>query len=82
MDIHVGDEVGWQWGSGIATGFVIAIKPEKTTIETKGTTVTRNGTADDPAVTIKHASGNLVLKRAHELQVITNEEEKNDASTK
>lgn len=66
--INVGDEVGWQWGSGLASGVVESINETKTQIESKGSVITRNGSKSDPALVIKHKSGNDVLKLAHEVQ--------------
>lgn len=66
-----GDEVGWQWGSGIATGMVESIGHDKTEIISKGSRIVRNGTIENPAVIITHKSGNKVLKLQSELQKIT-----------
>lgn len=68
--IKVGDEVGWKWLTGVATGRVVAVDNTRIQIESRGKIITRNGTPEDPAVTIQHANGSLVLKLAHELQVI------------
>ena len=68
--MNAGDQVGWQWGNGLATGEVIEIKFEKTEIESKGKKITRNGREDDPALIIKSDNGSKVLKLQHEVQVI------------
>ena len=68
--MRIGDQVGWQWGTGLATGDVLEIRHERTQIVNKGKTITRNGRTDDPAVVIKSHNGSKVLKLAHELQVI------------
>lgn len=66
--LHVGDAVAWQWANGIAEGTVREVKPERTTIESKGKTIVRNGTPDNPALIIDHASGKPVLKLTSEVQ--------------
>ena len=66
----IGDEVGWQWANGLATGVVESINYERTEIESKGAHIARNGTTDDPALVIKHSSGSKVLKLQHEVKVI------------
>lgn len=68
--MNVGDQVGWQWGSGLATGTVLDIRKERTQIQTKGKTITRNGQNDDPAIIIKSVNGSQVIKLQHEIQVI------------
>lgn len=69
--IKIGDEVGWKWLNSVATGSVIAIAPDRVEIQSKGKNIVRNGAPDNPAVTIQHKNGNLVLKLASELQVIS-----------
>ena len=68
--MRVGDEVGWQWGAGLATGQVIEIRSARIQIESKGKLITRNGRSDDPAVIIRSDNGTLVLKLEHEIQTI------------
>lgn len=68
--MKVGDQVGWQWGNGLATGEVIDIRHEKTVIESKGKCITRNGRDDDPAVIIRSDNGSKVVKLEHEVQVV------------
>lgn len=63
-----GDPVAWRWGNGLAEGTVKSVHTEPTTIQSKGKSVKRNGTADNPAVVIQHKSGNDVLKLASEIQ--------------
>ncbi len=71
MLVRVGDYVGWKWGYGVAQGKIVAIKHEKTQIESKGKLITRNGTPDDPAVIIEQTNGTKVLKLSRELQVLS-----------
>ncbi len=66
--MKTGDHVAWQWGNGLAQGIIKSVHHEPTTITSKGKTVKRNGTADNPAIVIKHKSGNDVLKLASEIQ--------------
>lgn len=66
--LKIGDEVGWRWGNGIATGLVASINPERTEIVSKGSRVVRKGSPKNPAVIINHKNGNRVLKLASELQ--------------
>ncbi len=68
--MKVGDQVGWQWGNGLATGEVREIRHDRTQIESKGKIITRNGRDDDPAIVIAGDSGSTILKLAHEVQVI------------
>ena len=68
--MQIGDQIGWQWGSGLATGEVIELRPERTQIESKGKIITRNGSPDDLAVVIKADNGSKVIKLAHEVQII------------
>lgn len=68
--MNIGDQVGWQWGTGVATGQVLEMHAKRTQIESKGTIITRNGRSDDPAVIINGDSGSMVLRLAHELQVV------------
>ena len=70
--MNKGDYVAWQWGNGLAEGRIKSIHPERTTIISKGKQISRNGTADDPAIVIEHKSGNDVIKLAHEIQKTNN----------
>ena len=66
--MKIGDEVGWQWGNGIATGTIESIHHERTEIESKGSIIARNGTLEDPAFILIHPSGAKVLKLQHEVK--------------
>jgi hypothetical protein len=63
-----GDQVAWQWGNGLAEGKIKSVHFETTTITSKGKSITRHGSNDDPALIIEHKSGNDVVKLAHEVQ--------------
>lgn len=67
--IKVGSEVAWKWRDGIAAGVVMTMAPERTIIMSKGVRVVRNGTPENPALTILHDSGTKVLKLASEVQI-------------
>ena len=66
--ISEGDTVKWSWGNGYGTGKVQSVFEEKTTRTIKGTEVTRNGSADDPALYIKQEDGDTVLKLSSEVE--------------
>jgi len=63
-----GDHVAWKWLNGLAQGQIKSVHFEPTEIISNGSRVKRNGTLDNPAVIIKHKSGNDVLKLASEIQ--------------
>jgi hypothetical protein len=71
---HVGDRVAWNWGTSHAEGDVREVKPERTTIESKGKHITRVGTEDNPAVVIDTGK-NPVVKKASELHVVSEGED-------
>lgn len=66
--MKAGDKVTWKWGNGTAEGIVKSVHAERTSIQSKGKTIKRNGTPDDPAVIIKPESGNDVLKLSSEIR--------------
>jgi len=68
MSIEIGDSVAWTWGNGLAEGVVEDICPKRVEIISKGKKIIRNGTPDNPALIIKHVSGNSVLKLHSEVQ--------------
>lgn len=63
-----GDTAKWKWGNGTASGTVEKVAHSKTEIQSKGETITRNGTKDNPAVVIKQDDGTKIIKLASELQ--------------
>lgn len=63
-----GDYIAWKWGNGLAEGRVKSVHAESISIQSKGKTVKRNGSSDNPAIVIEHKSGNDVLKLASEVQ--------------
>lgn len=66
--INVGDTVYWKWGNGMAEAEVMEIRQEKTTIETKGKTISRDGSPEDPALILLNARNVRILKLSHEVE--------------
>jgi hypothetical protein len=69
--VKSGDHVSWNRGSGKGHGTVKSVKAEKVTKTIGGKTVTRNGTRDNPALTIDSDHGHDVLKRESEVKKAT-----------
>ena len=63
-----GDKVKWRWGQSWAEGEVRSVTARKVTRTIKGSTVSRNGTRDNPALYIEQAKGGRVLKLASEVE--------------
>lgn len=68
FDIHIGDEVRWNWGSGTGTGKVTERFTSKVTRTIKGSEITRDASTDEPAYLIEQADGDRVLKSSSELE--------------
>lgn len=66
-DIHIGDEVEWNWGDGTGTGTVTERFTSKVTRTIDGTDITRDASDDEPAYEIEQDDGDRVLKSASEL---------------
>lgn len=66
--VKKGDHVSWKNGGATAHGTVEQVSPTKTTKTIKGKEITRNGTKEDPAVTVKSDKGGVALHDAHELK--------------
>ncbi len=66
--IRTGSKVSWKWGSSTAEGKVAEIHRDKVSRRSKGETITRNGSDDDPAYVIEQEDGTTVLKLRSELQ--------------
>ena len=62
-----GSYVTWKWGQGKAEGKVVASYNHLVSREIKGTTVTRSGSADDPAYLIQQKDSSEVIKLHSEL---------------
>lgn len=69
-----GDYVAWKWANGIGHGTVESVHAERTTVESKGKTIVRNGSDDNPAVIIHDHNGVKVLKKASELESTVEED--------
>ncbi len=60
--------VKWNWGDGEAKGQIQERFEREVSRTLKGTEVTRNGSADNPAYLIKQDDGAEVLKLGSELE--------------
>jgi hypothetical protein len=67
MAYSKGDRVKWNWGNGSAEGTVQAVYKERVEKEIKGSSVTRNADADNPAYLIQQDDDDRVLKSDSEL---------------
>ena len=63
-----GSAVKWKFGAGEATGTVLEVIEKRVSRTLKGKRITRNGTADNPAVLLEQADGDRVLKLSSELE--------------
>ena len=68
MSIRTGSAVTWKWGGSTASGKVTEIHREKVSRQSKGSTVTRQGSNDDPAYVIEQDDGTTVLKLRSEVE--------------
>lgn len=66
--IRQGSEVSWKWGSSTASGTVKEVHRDTVTRQSKGESITRNGSDDNPAYVIEQEDGTTVLKLRSELQ--------------
>ena len=67
-DIHIGDEVAWDWGNGTGTGTVQERFTDKVTRTIDGSEITRDASEDEPAYLIEQEDGSRVLKSTTELR--------------
>ncbi|MDO9355565.1 MAG: DUF2945 domain-containing protein [Solirubrobacteraceae bacterium] len=65
--IRKGSKVKWTWGSSTAEGTVVATHHDRIERTIKGSSITRNGTDDDPALEIEQEDGTPVLKLRSEV---------------
>lgn len=63
-----GDTVHWEWGKSEAEGKVEEKHEEPTQIKSKGSTIKRKASKDEPAYEIKQENGTQVLKSESELK--------------
>ena len=68
MAIRTGTSVKWKWGSSWAEGTVKEVHHEEVSRTSKGSTVTRKGSDDDPAYVIEQEDGTTVLKLQREVE--------------
>lgn len=68
MSIRKGTTVTWSWGNGSAEGTVTEIHHNDVSRTTKGETITRHGSDDDPAYVIEQDDGTTVLKLRSEVE--------------
>lgn len=61
-------KVQWDWGNGVAEGYIREVFREKITKTINGTKVTRNGSDLDPAYLIEQQDGDKVLKSHSEIR--------------
>ncbi len=66
-DIHIGDAVEWNWGSGTGRGTVKERFTDQVTKTIAGSEITRNASEPEPAYLIEQDDGDQVLKSASEL---------------
>lgn len=65
--VKKGDHVSWKNGAATAHGTVEAVSPKRTEKTIKGKKIVRNGTKENPAVTVKSDKGGVALHEASEL---------------
>ncbi len=68
MSIREGTSIRWSWGSSWAEGTVKEVHRGDVTRTTKGSTVTRHGSDDNPAYVIEQEDGTVVLKLRSEVE--------------
>jgi len=68
MTIRTGTRVRWKWGTSCAEGTVAEVHHNSVSRTTKGVTVTRNGSDDNPAYVIEQEDGTVVLKLSSEVE--------------
>ncbi|KAJ1020664.1 hypothetical protein NDA16_004057 [Ustilago loliicola] len=67
-DLSKGDKVSWSWGSQHPSGTVKDVKDDGAEVKTKkGSTISKDGSKEDPAVVIETANGNNAVKNASEI---------------
>ena len=65
-----GSAVKWKFGAGEAIGTVLEVIEKRVSRTLKGKRITRNGTADNPAVLLEQTDGDRVLKLSSELESV------------
>ena len=67
MALRKGSKVSWKWGAQEAHGKIVERFTAKVTRTLKGTEVTREASAKEPAFLIEQEDGDRVLKSKSEL---------------
>ena len=67
MALRKGSKVSWKWGAHEAHGKIVERFTAKVTRTLKGTEVTREASAKEPAFLIEQEDGDQVLKSKSEL---------------
>ena len=68
MAFRNGTDVEWDCGKGTATGKIVETYHRKVTLTLKGSEITRNASADEPAYRIEQEDGDEVLKSGSEIR--------------
>ncbi len=66
-----GTTVTWKYGTGTASGKIEEVHKESITKKIKGSDITRNGTAENPAFVIVQENGDKVVKLQSEVSAAT-----------
>lgn len=64
---RIGQNVQWAWGNGTGSGTIVKRFTGRVTRTIKGSEITRNATAEEPAYLIEQEDGDRVLKSVTEL---------------
>ena len=67
IPMRKGSTVTWKYGTGTASGKIEEVHKESITKKIKGSDITRNGTADNPAFVIVQENGDKVVKLQSEV---------------
>ncbi|QIL78098.1 HVA1 family protein [Hymenobacter sp. HDW8] len=71
MPMRKGTTVTWKYGTGTASGKIEEVHKESVTKKIKGSDITRNGTAENPAFVIVQENGDKVVKLQSEVTAAT-----------
>ena len=63
-----GSKVKWKWGDGSASGTIVERYESKVTKTIKGSDITRDASAEEPAFLIEQDDGDQVLKSQTEIE--------------
>lgn len=67
--LRKGSKVSWKWGANTAHGKIVERFTSKVSRTIKGTEVTRDASAKEPAYLIEQEDGDTVLKSRSELSL-------------